>query len=177
MKISQMLIAILGVSLALTACKSVKIENGQIPNEYLSEAKKFEGVYKGKFNGVPGELKVSFEGNKPILSFRDANGNLDFIAVHCKSQIGLLKAAYLGGRNDRELTGASFGFSPGACRNIIGNSIELSFDRANKINASIEADRRPERRCTIEGGGPNNPPRERCTTEWVSVYYRGSFAR
>lgn len=177
MKLSRMLMAIVGVSFALTACKSVKIENGQVPNEYLSEAKKYEGVYKGRFNGVSGELKITFEGNKPVLSFRDSKGNTDLIESRCNSRIGLLKVAYLGGRDDRELTGASFAFDPGACRRIVGQSVELSFDKNNKISLSIEADRRPERRCTIEGGGPNYPPRERCTTEWVTTYYRGSFSR
>ncbi|RYZ84693.1 MAG: hypothetical protein EOP04_17525, partial [Proteobacteria bacterium] len=68
----------------IAGCKTVKIENGEVPSQYLSEAKKLEGTYRGSFNGVRGDLVIRFEGNRPKVHFRGNNGD-DILHNNCNS--------------------------------------------------------------------------------------------
>lgn len=129
---------ILGLSFVLSACKSVEIKDGKVPDEYMSQAKKFEGAYKGRFENREGELIVSFTGNIPRVSFRGLNGSNDLLGDNCKSSIALLKSVDTS-TDGKRVKRVYFGFNPGKCK-ASGRQLMLSFDGdTNQIKAEVEA--------------------------------------
>lgn len=66
----------LSVLTLIVGCKSVTIENGEVPDQYLPQAKAYEGVYSGAFNGIAGDLIISFQGNKPIVTYKNTLGSV-----------------------------------------------------------------------------------------------------
>ena len=165
---------LLGSTLALLGCKTVEIENGEVPAEYLSQAKQLEGVYQGSFVGVRGELRITFEGNKPILEMQKLDGS-DLYKPACQSKINNLKWVSLD--NDKKVDGASFYFDPGNCF-IDGREIQLSFsDDYRKIHVSILERRITERQCRWEVADPRLGPREYCEYVQKDLTSRGSFKR
>lgn len=177
------LASLLVLALALVGCRDVKIVNGEVPSEYLGQAKKLEGIYHGQFNGVGGDLTISFEGNKPVVSFNGENGN-DILAPKCQSRIGLLKSVSLGGSKENpEVKSATFAFSPNNCLSVEGRELILAAKEKNgaiRITATILREVRTERECRWEYiGNPQNGGgmHEVCNIRQTPYYFSGRFER
>ncbi|WP_415064269.1 hypothetical protein [Bdellovibrio sp.] len=159
---------------ALVACKTIEIENGEVPDEYLARAKKLEGVYSGSFEGRRGEMTIAFEGNRPVLSFKDSRGD-SFMPSSCKSSINDLKWVYV---NRKEaVDSAAFYFDPGTCF-IQGREVVLYFSKDyNTINVRILEYQKTERRCDWSVPDPVRGPIEHCEVNRVDVTLNGKFSR
>jgi hypothetical protein len=115
------------IFLLLAGCKTIELENGVIPAEYLDQAQRFVGQYEGHFNGFKGVLTVSMKQNQPSIQWKDRRGN-DLLAPKCKSQVGLAKSIYTETNNQqtivREIT---FSFDPGQCIEVEGRQLTIKF--------------------------------------------------
>jgi hypothetical protein len=166
--------------LTLAGCRVLDIDNGEIPDNYLSQAKQFEGVYEGQFNGVPGEMTVSFEGNKPVLSYKNAQGS-DILNNNCGSSFGLLKKVYLRGTETPRIDAVSFAFQPGQCAlTVDGRDVTVELRQYNGktvLKLSLLRNTTQQRVCDWSPGAPNMPPQQVCRWEQTPVYLYGKFAR
>lgn len=178
-----MVLRLLVLALLATAtvgCKSVEIQNGEVPAEYLYLAKKFEGQYEGKFNGIAGQLLVRLEGNKPVVEFSNSTGS-DILNSGCESSIGNLKTVHLKGTKENpQIDSAVFVFNPGKCAlQVQGREITFDFENDyTKIESVILKERRMERQCTRDSGAPPHvPPREVCRYEERPILLWGKFYR
>ncbi|WP_413559786.1 hypothetical protein [Bdellovibrio sp. HCB209] len=180
MKLAKLLIA--GLALAAVAgCKTVDIKDGKVPNAYLSKAKKYEGAYEGQFNGVPGQMILSFNGNKPVLSYRNNMGT-DILNNNCASRFGDLKKVYITGKKSNpQVDAVEFAFDSGRCSLMVqGRQMNVDFKEKNgvtKLKVSILREMRQRRDCRWYPGDGHRPPYEYC--EWVQdpIYLHGSFTR
>ena len=134
---------ILGVSLLaiMSGCKTIDIQNGEIPAEYASVAQTLVGEYPGTFNFRDGKLILSLEGNKPLVTFKSNKGDTDLLADKCQSKIGALTQIKVSGSpEDRtvEITGATFAFDPGLC-GIDGRTLEFSISKNDKGGLDLDA--------------------------------------
>ncbi|QDK36573.1 hypothetical protein [Bdellovibrio sp. NC01] len=181
MKFSRVLAAG-ALLLAIAGCKSVDIKDGKIPDAYISQAKKIEGVYTGKFNGVAGELVITIEGNKPVVTFRNSAGD-DILNNNCHSFFGNLTTVYLkGSKGDYSLSGATFAFNAGACSLMVqGREMNIDFkqtDKGVRLNLSLLREVRQNQVCQWSPGAPPNvPPQQICRWEQTPYYLNGSFSR
>lgn len=147
MKITQVLFStvVLPVTLlGFIGCKSVKIKDGRVPQQYLSEAKKLEGTYRGQFNGVPGTLTVKFQGSKPVVTYKNSRGT-DILNNNCGSRIGnLFKVTMKGTKENPEISKALFAFDPGGCSLMVqGRELALSFKNTKdgmRVKVSLLSD-------------------------------------
>lgn len=168
--------------LALAGCKTVDIKDGKIPDGYISQAKKIEGVYQGQFNGVRGELVLTLEGNKPVITFRNSTGD-DILSNNCHSFFGDLKKVYLkGSKGNYQLDGAQFEFNAGACSLMVrGREMEIDFkntDKGMRMNLSLLKEMQMRQVCTWSPGAPPNiPPQQVCQWEQNPQYLYGNFTR
>jgi hypothetical protein len=166
----------------LFGCKNVKIDNGEVPSQYMSQAIKLEGTYHGSFNGVHGDLVIDFKGNRPEVSFRNGNGG-DILNNNCASDIGLLQQVTIRGENrNPRVSSATFGFSPGRCSLMVqGREFVVGFKEKNDgytLNVSIVQDSQTRDVCTWDPGAPPNvPPRQECHPEIQTSYLTGSFSK
>lgn len=174
-----MRLKVLGLCLAIlgfVGCKEVTIQDGHVPQEYLSQAKQLEGKYYGNFDGKKATIEIYFEGDRPFLIYQDAQGN-DPLDINCNSKIDLLKKIILVKENGQYvLDQAFFGFHPGTCRMVRGREIDLEFNGTNKIIMSIYEDSDYVQNCSPGapppyGGGPN------CRTDEIPHYILGKFTR
>lgn len=174
------LLSLFGLLSILAGCKTVDIENGQVPADYVHLAKKLEGVYEGSFNGVPGQLIMTMVGDQPILEFKSPRG-ADLLDPRCQSQIGLLKRVHIKGQQSNPIVdSAEFQFSAGNCKSsVVGNELSLNFRSSyNRVEVSLLKEQKQERRCQWDSGNPPHvPPREVCNWEVVPVYLNGNFKR
>jgi hypothetical protein len=99
---------------ALSACKTVDTPDGKIPAEYVGAAKKYEGTYHGRFQGVDGDLTLKIEGDTPVLTYTDAQGH-DILGSACGSSIGLMKNVTVSDGEPVSIENAAFEFNPGRC--------------------------------------------------------------
>lgn len=165
---------ILASTLALTACKTVQIENGEVPDEYLARAKKLEGVYAGSFEGRPAELKITFEGNRPVLTYKDNRGE-SLLLPECHAAINNLKWVYVANKGVVDSVG--FYFDPGLCA-VDGREVVLSFTKDyNTIRLSLLQRRVYERNCRWEVSDPRTGPREICEINQRDINMNGKFSR
>lgn len=168
-----LLVLLVSASL-LSSCKMVEIENGEVPPEYLSQAKKLEGVYRGAFDGNAGDLAIVFQGNRPVLSFRGHDGG-GLLPDYCHSEINSLKWASVNRKGFLDSVG--FHFDPGTCK-IEGREVVLYFGADyNKIDVRLLQRRQLDRRCRYEPGGPGRPPYEVCENFQYEVTLKGRFSR
>ncbi|MEK2646968.1 hypothetical protein [Bdellovibrio sp. BCCA] len=167
-------VLLLLATMALAACKTVKIENGEVPDEYLSRAKKLEGVYSGSFEGRRGQLTITFQGNKPVLLYKDARGD-SLVMPECRSSMNDLKWVYVTRKGAVESAG--FYFDPGVCM-IDGREVVLSFaDDYNTIRVSLLDRRVYDRRCRWEVTDPRRGPQEICEIVQRDMTLNGKFSR
>lgn len=168
------IIAFAMISLALTSCKTVEITNGEVPTEYLTEAKKLEGTYHGEFNGQKTDLLIKFVGNVPTVSVQ--NLSKDLISSECNSQVGLLKSAQVS--NEGQLQSATFAFDSNLCTDVLGDELYLSTsfeDGKVTLKASIYeySELSEDRRCIrnpAHGGG-------NCRVVEEKHWLRGTFVK
>jgi hypothetical protein len=170
--------SVIVLSTFLMSCKTVKIVDGKIPSEYISEAKKLEGTYAGRFDGIKGEITIRLNGNKPELSFQGEKGS-DILAG-CGSTIGdLAEISVSGNSTDYRLSGAVFTFSPGTCRRYIGRNLYLDFSRdQSSFRLSFITRYDTRRECHYESGGyPPGQMYEVCTYRSYPIYLTGTFGK
>ncbi|MBS1971072.1 MAG: hypothetical protein JSU04_12230 [Bdellovibrionales bacterium] len=181
MKLTQLLVASFAL-LSLAACKTVKIKNGEVPSQYLSQAKKLAGTYKGDFEGVPGNLIVDFNGNKPTLAYVNKRGE-DILNNNCHSEFGnMLDVTIKNENKNPTVSSATFAFDAGGCSLMVrGRDASLSFkqtDKGMRINVSILRDLMQREVCSwTPGNPPNVPPAQVCHWEQTPVYLYGTFYR
>lgn len=178
MKLMYVLISALSL-LTITACKTIDIKDGRIPSKYLSQAKKIEGSYKGEFNGIAGNLVISFNGDKPIVEYHNRHGD-DLLNNNCHSSFGdLLKVTVKNENKKPSLSNAIFSFDTGECSLMIyGRDISLDFkqtDHGMKVNLTLLQEIRQHQVCSWNPGPPSNSPN--CTWQQDPYYLYGHFIR
>jgi hypothetical protein len=181
MKLTRTLIASFTL-LAFAGCKTVKIKNGEVPNQYLSQAKKLVGTYKGDFEGVPGNLIVSVNGNKPVLTYTNKRGE-DILNNNCHSEFGnLLEVTIKNENKNPTVSSTLFDFDAGGCSLMVrGRDASVDFkqtDKGMRINISILKDVYQHQVCSwVPGNPPHIPPSQSCHWEQNAVYLYGTFYR
>lgn len=157
----------------LSSCEVVEFKDGRIPAAMLNEAKKLEGVYSGRFDGQAARLTLSFDQDRPVLTYVDARGN-DLLGPACGSKIGLILKATV---SNNELTSVTFAFDPGQCK-VDGRELQLFlYEKAHKVGARLMDYEYIDRECTIDVPPPPAPPVQRCRTVIRQKYLEGSFIR
>ncbi len=181
MKLMQILTSILALT-AIAGCKTVDIKDGRVPSQYLSQAKKLEGTYRGEFNGVAGSLVISFNGNKPNVRYHNSHGD-DLLNNNCNSSFGdLLKVSIKGNSKNPQVTGALFDFDAANCSIMVrGREISFGFKQTNRgmrVDLSLLQDVRLREVCALDPGAPPQiPPSQRCTWQQEPTYLYGSFIK
>ncbi|MGZ3742566.1 MAG: hypothetical protein ACXWRE_08120 [Pseudobdellovibrionaceae bacterium] len=168
--------------LLITACKTVDIKDGRVPSQYLSEAQKLAGTYKGSFNRVPGNLTISFQGDKPVVAYHNSHGD-DILNNNCHSSFGnLLQVTVKEAHHTPYISNADFDFDAGDCSLMVsGRDISLDFkqtDQGITVNLSLLMEIRQHQVCSwAPGNPPNIPPTQNCTLQQDPVYLGGHFVR
>ncbi len=131
----KLVVAILSIlTLGLTACKqTVKTENGQIPAEYLEEARQYTGSFVGQFNNEQVQMNLSLSGSKAHLEFdKNSNGLLvNNCRVNPRSRsnpymsIGDLKYLTIDDKSKARVFALTFKLNHN-CSNIQGNEVILT---------------------------------------------------
>lgn len=167
--------------LMLAGCDEIETPDGAIPQEFISAAAPLQGTYMGSFQGVPTNLTLQLQGNKPVVVVANNNGN-DLIGSKCSSKVGQLH--HIRGEKISEgvyrLDNATFVFDAGNCF-MQGRQLSLNFDKTQtKIRAEILHH--------VENAGcgpvsmlhtppyippPTQPPH--CTP--TNVYWTGAFTK
>lgn len=162
----------------LTGCKEVKIENGQIPDQYLQQTAQYMGTYSGSFGGVDSTLTLSLEGNVVHVSYKDAQGGTDILDPKCESSFGLLETITVSGSEEApNLDAAVFAFNPNKCLDkVLGKAMFLEFkkkkDKPVKMGVGILQRYDWERVCSSGSPFPTN-----CTMRQVQVFIRGAYVK
>ncbi len=173
MRFLQGLLALM--MLSLVGCKSISIEGGHLPKQYLLQAKKLEGRYVGSFEGTKAEIVLFLRGDRPILKYVDQTSK-DILGADCQSKIGLLQAIMVENKNGRESLGPlEFGFDPGHCVSVQGRQVILRFLKRNQFEIRILDHRELEGECDPRFPPPYNG--HRCGTPEVPVYREGYFTK
>ncbi|MGZ3769144.1 MAG: hypothetical protein ACXVCR_03800 [Bdellovibrio sp.] len=155
-------------TMVFAGCKTIEIKNGVVPDQYLHQAKKLEGVYLGSFEGRAGKIKIIFEGNRPVLLAQDFRGN-DLILPRCQTSINHLKWVQVS--HKKNVKSAAFYFDPGVC-DIHGHEVILSFDdNYDRISLRILDHSVYDDQCF-----PNGPYRD-CSAIQHDFYLNGWFSR
>jgi len=161
-------------------CKEVEIENGQIPDEYLEQAKFFAGDYFGSFNGFKGTLTLSLDGNKMVASYKNKFGT-DLVDPKCNSEIGDLLTINVKKSGDKyTLKRATFSFYPNLCHaEIEGEKLRLNIvEKSGGIHLKVSIlewgywDQECEYIYTGNGGFT-----KQCHYHYVENYIRGRFKK
>lgn len=168
------LVFLLLTTMVFAGCKTIEIKNGEVPHQYLHQAKKLEGVYHGSFEGRDGKIKIIFEGNKPVLLAQDSRGD-DLILPKCRTSINHLKWVQVS--HKKNVKSAAFYFDPGVC-DIRGREVILSFgDNYNKIYLRVLEHSSYERECRWQMHYPISGPYWDCTVVQNDFYLNGKFWR
>lgn len=111
----------------LVACET-STPDGNIPSDYVAEAKKLVGTYKGSFNsGARGSLVFTMKGQRAILSFMGG----DIVGSGCHTRIGQLTS--VSGSSRSGLEKAVFALSSNCAS---GDSLTLTVS-GGKVLVSI----------------------------------------
>jgi hypothetical protein len=164
----------------MVGCREVIINNGHVPKEYLEQAKKIEGIYKGDFEGNTGQIEILFVGDEPKLIFTNNSDN-EFLKTNsnitCHSKFGLLRSVLVSQSNSTyKLDQADFSFDSGSCSDVQGKTIRLSFNNNNQFNISVLYYTLYENKCTPDVPPPAGPGR-RCELVEKPVYLSGFFSK
>lgn len=195
MKISKAVLCL--AFLAIAGCEQ-QTPDGRIPQDYLAEAKKMVGDYKGQMDGGQrGTLSVRLNGDKIVAKF---SKNL----TSCGGKIGNLQSVDVSGSS---LNAATFGLSGANC--VEGNQLvfgvsadqrtlslrlqayttsERTCPTERDIDSCNEAWNRHDAECDSEASpalrdmclSQNQRSRQacgECTTSSNTVYLNGSFSR
>ena len=118
----------LSAILALTACEDINTPNGEIPADYIPQAQKLMGVYRGQFNRISTTVILSLQDRTPVVEVHNSQNN-DLLGANCYSRVGKLKKIHV---DDSSVGSAVFEFNRGNC-NVQGTEITLHF-RNNSMN-------------------------------------------
>lgn len=180
---------LIACALLLSACKTIKVENGEVPDEYRAMAQAYMGTYQGSFNGFKGAITLALSGRKVILTYKDASGSSDILDARCNSRFGDLESVNVskdkssGSKTTYKLDSAVFAFDPNRCwGSVDGRDVVLDFSKKNghtRVDVSILYRQDYERRCRIDPGNPRAgvPPHEYCDNVPVTSYLTGRFQR
>jgi hypothetical protein len=169
---------ILFLSAFVVACdEKIETPNGEVPENMLQLAKSYEGTFIGQVERQANEMKIEFQGNKPVLTLAE-----DMVAPACRSSIGQLLSVTVSKKDDQmKLESAQFAFDPNLCGNEFeGRRLYLYFKDGNTFDTSILD--RVEYRTECEIGTPPQypnptPPGYNCRREAYAIYLSGRFAR
>lgn len=117
-------ICVLALSGALSSCDdTVKIKNGELPDNMVASAAKLLGTYTGVFGDSNNTLNVALIGNKLIVT-----PQVDLLGSACHSQLGNLKeVAYHTDDNQAVvLDEVDFDFDSVDCIDVIGSTLALT---------------------------------------------------
>ncbi|MEQ1664445.1 MAG: hypothetical protein ABL927_03625 [Bdellovibrionales bacterium] len=118
----------------LAGCEET-INNGVIPDKYLSAASSLVGVYNGQFAGQPMELILQINNqNQAVLSVQDENGETQLVAK-CASKVGPLLSIE-GDSQTQKIETAHFEFDGPAC-GLRGTTVDVSFRNLNQVKLRI----------------------------------------
>ncbi|MBK9323656.1 MAG: hypothetical protein IPM97_12055 [Bdellovibrionaceae bacterium] len=177
-------ISFLLLSFLLSGCKSVEIYNGEVPASLLASAKKIEGIYTGQFNGVSGNLVISFEGNRPVVTYKNKNGT-DLLNNHCNSEFGLLRDVVVKDEDKNpRIDSAIFDFNPANCSLVVdGRSLRIDLKEKDghlRLNLSLLQMVQKRYECGVYGphpGFPGGGPGSNCQPRYDYFYLYGTFTR
>ncbi len=118
--------AFVGLMAVLSGC-DVDTPNGQIPTDYLTQAKAFSGQYRGSMQGGgKGVLTIALRGTQISASFRGE----DILGRGCRTQLGLLQRVHAEGSGaSARLTSAIFSLSSNCAE---GSQLTLSLKSDGK---------------------------------------------
>ncbi|MGZ3771687.1 MAG: hypothetical protein ACXVCP_18455 [Bdellovibrio sp.] len=155
------------VSFGLVSCKTLEIQNGKVPDEYLSQIKKIEGVYHGTFASNKSQMEIRFQGNVPQIIYTDDYGH-EILEEGCHSQIGYLTEVTVSNKNHPIANSrAVFAFNPGSCTDIKGRELILNFKDERKFTVEILKEMHYSSSCHRGG----------CRTISIPFKLTGSFSR
>ena len=176
-------------ALALSACKTINVKDGEVPDDYRAMAQAYMGSYAGSMNGVAGTITLALNGRKVVLSFKDSRGSTDILDARCSSRIGdvqtvsVSKVKALDGAVSYKLDSASFAFDPNRCwGSVDGRELVLDFKNKSghtRVDVSLLMRQEFRRDCRIGGGNPSQglPPGQYCQDIPMSTYANGRFQR
>jgi len=176
---------LVSTAVALTGCRELKVENGELPAEYVEAASRYMGEYSGSFDGKRGQIRLQLEGRKVIFEFRDSRGGRDLLPG-CDAIVGQLESAAVQEKSDGqfELMRVSFALDPGSCwSSIRGRELELRFheSRSGKIGFDLYLFHFTiwQTRCVWFPGDPARkiPPHQQCYRESLDHFLKGRFSR
>ncbi|MGZ3743525.1 MAG: hypothetical protein ACXWRE_04495 [Pseudobdellovibrionaceae bacterium] len=155
------------VLFGLIACKTLEIQDGKVPDEYLSQIKKIEGVYHGTFASNASQIEIRFQGSVPQIIYTDDYGH-EILDEGCHSQIGHLTELTISNEdNPIADSRAVFAFNPGSCTDIKGREFILKFK--SEKNFSVEILKEMHYTNSCHRGG--------CRTITTPFKLEGSFSR
>lgn len=166
----------IGLAIAATACdQTVKITDGNLPNELLPYIQPALGTYLGQTEHRATGLVMSLEGNHLTLKSTD-----DIIDPTCKSTIGnLLKLTYKENKDKTiQITEALFDFDPNLCGNeVAAKSISFSTVKNNPLTLDMLYLDHFEWRWQCGNGNypPPGHPGSQCWQQQVAIYHTGRF--
>jgi hypothetical protein len=186
---SLRLITPLALLFALSACKEIKVKDGEVPDEYRAMAQAYMGTYSGVMEGSRATVTLALQGRKVVLTYKDANGT-DILDPRCDSKIGNLQS--VGVSKVRNLTGqapaaykldsATFAFDANRCwGSVEGREVVLDFSKKAahiRVDASILLREEWQRDCRINPGFPRGglPPSEICNQQPIATFATGRFS-
>jgi hypothetical protein len=138
---SRILVFVLGI-LMLTGCKSIEFSDGIVPIEANKMIQPLLGTYVGKFNGRSGKLTIQMDSqNRPYLTFLSNKGSSDLFTDSCKTSVGHIEKAELGGsKKNPQVKVVYFEFDPGTCSSgIKGRQLRIAIQTENsKVDLELE---------------------------------------
>jgi hypothetical protein len=141
MKLTRVL-SLVAFALALSACNTVQTPDGKIPADFVGYAQQVMGTYTGEFNGRATQITLKLDGQTPVVSFSNDQG--DLLAKDCGSEIGRMTSIttdYVGLSNNEAISSATFEFSPGKCF-LEGHEMTFSFDSHQHLDLSVARETR-----------------------------------
>lgn len=161
--------------LGLVGCKSIPIEGGHLPKQFLHDAKQFEGRYVGSFEGKKAEIVLFLRGDQPVLKYKDQDSD-DILGDECQSQIGLLRTINVENKNGKESLGQmEFDFNPGECLTVQGRRVTLRSFKKAQFDIRILDHTEMEEECDSRFPPPYDG--HRCGSQEVQVYREGFFTK
>jgi hypothetical protein len=142
------------------------VNDGKIPQKYLSQAQTFMGHYTGKMRKTPAQIVLSIDDENYVhFSYNDEITH-DLLGASCDSQVGALTSFQA---KNGSLDHATFSFSGGKCE-IPGNELSIAFLDNSQMSVEIQVGWEEKQICQTD------PERgSSCSTIQQPLYRRGKF--
>ncbi len=126
MKLSRILVSLLLVPF-LSGCDEVDTPDGNIPADAVSTAQKYEGTYRGQFDGQNGTITLHLNDRQVIANFQSVTGSTGLIRG-CSSTVGQLQSfKATEDHGNYKLENLTFQFRGNAC-GVDGRQVILQFE-------------------------------------------------